>query len=224
MPLPLAAARVQADQRFGEQVGAEPPAAPVVAARRAGRHVQQAALLVERHQAPDVGVSRIAPGLILPGVRAEGIVRLRNRVEDPLALSATGVERLHDAGRVVEALDAVGDAAADDDEILEHDRRGRLVEGVTHDLPAEPVGQRNPAAVAEVGDELSGVCIEGVQPVAAVQEQPDVVAVAPVRDAAMLEPARAATPRRRNGTSPGRTATAPGPFPRRARRRARTSW
>ena len=127
MPLALAGRRIEADERFGEEIGAQPASAPVVAARGAGRHVQQPAFFIERHEAPDVRVSGIPPRLVLPGIGAEVVVRLRDRVEDPAPLPGHGIERLHGTGRIESPLHPVRHPTPDDHEVPVDDRRRRLV-------------------------------------------------------------------------------------------------
>ena len=205
VPLALAGAGVEADERLGEQVGAEPPAAPVVAARGARGHVQQPALGVERHQPPHVGVPGEAPRAALPGVGPERVVRLRHRVEDPAPLAGVHVERLHRAGGVEPLLDAVGHAAPHDDEVLEDHRWRRLVEHLVGHRVREALGQQHPAAVAEAGHQGAVGRVQRVEAVAAVDEDPHVPARArlpvrgrrPDRHAAVLEAAGRAALRAR---------------------------
>ena len=190
MPLALARARVEADERLGEQVGAKPPAAPVVAARRAGRDVQQPALRVERHQTPDVGVAGETPGTVLPRVGAERVVRLRHRVEDPAPFARVDVEGLDRSRRVEPFLDAVRHAAPDDDEVVEDNRRRRLVEHLVRHRVREILGQQHLAVIAEGRDRRAVGRVERIQAVAAVDEDAHVAARAPHRDAPVLEAAR----------------------------------
>ena len=156
VPLPLACAGVEAHQRLGEEVRPHAAATPVVAARCARRHVQQSALYVERHQPPHVGVASVAPRLVLPGIRAEVVARLRNGEEHPAALTRAYVERLHGSGRVELPLHRVGYAAPYDHQVLEYHWRRGLVELIAGHWAAMSLGQQNAPALAEAGVQRTG--------------------------------------------------------------------
>ncbi len=194
VPPPLAGARVQAHERLGEEVRANAVAAPVVAARRARRHVQKPALDIERHQAPDVGVAGVAPGLVFPGIGAEIAAGLRNGEENPAPLARADVERLHGTGRVELPLYPVWHAAPHDHQVLEHHRRRGLVELVAGHRAAVALGQHDAAAVAEACVRFAGRGIDRVQPVAAVEKNPCLVPVAPAGDSPVLETTRHRAP------------------------------
>ena len=69
MPLVLAGLGVDSDQRVAEQIVAVTVAAIVGRRRRAERHVDDAALLVDsRLHAPHVGAGAILPTVVLPGL------------------------------------------------------------------------------------------------------------------------------------------------------------
>ena len=127
MPVPLAGRRVQTQQRFRKQIGARPPSAIVVGARRARRHVQQSARVVDTHGPPDIRVAGDRPRVLLPRLVPK-FPRLRNRIEDPHALPGPHIERLNRPGRIAFVLQAIGDAAPDNHQILVNDR-GR---GLSH--------------------------------------------------------------------------------------------
>jgi len=98
--------------------------------------------------------------------------------------------RLHCAGRIELALHSVGYPAPDDHEIFEHHRGRRLVELEARDLTAVSLGQHSAATDAEVGVQITSCGVDRIQPVAAIEEDAFAVPVAPVGDAAMLEPGR----------------------------------
>ena len=191
VPFAFAGPGVEAQERLGEQVGAKTASPPIVAARRARWDIEEAAVFIQRHQPPHVGVAGEPPRPVLPRVGPERVVRLGHGVEDPPALTGVGVERLHRTRCVEPVLHAVGYPAPDDNELLEDDRRRRLVELLAGHLVREPVGQQHLPVVAEPPDELARLRVEGVEAVAAVEEDPHVVARAPHRHAAMFEAARA---------------------------------
>ena len=191
MPLPLARARVQAQDGLREQVGSGAPSAPVVAARRARRHVEQPALFVQRHQAPHVRMTGDAPRLVLPGVGPERVVRLRDGEEDPAALARARIECLHRPGRVVLALDTVRDSTADDHQVVvDHRGRGLVVLFGRHFSPV-PLGEQDAAVVPEARDQLAGGGIDRVEAGAAVEKQVQLVPVAPERQAPLVKTSRA---------------------------------
>ena len=122
MPLALARRRVQADQGFTEQVGARPPAAEKIVARRTHGHIQQTALLVEGHRRPDVCVPRELPGILSPGFVAE-FAGLRNSVETPYLSAGVGVEGAHVAWRIVPVYQAIANTVTEDYQIFVNHRR-----------------------------------------------------------------------------------------------------
>ena len=69
VPLAHAGVRVEAHERFGEEVRAGTAAAVEIVARRAERHVDEPALGVERHRRPGVGVAGEAPRVVRPTCR-----------------------------------------------------------------------------------------------------------------------------------------------------------
>jgi hypothetical protein len=72
VPLQFARQRVEGDRRVAEQVVARSVAAVVVHARTADRHVDDAALLVDRQrERPDVVAGPILPTVVAPGVVAD---------------------------------------------------------------------------------------------------------------------------------------------------------
>ena len=191
VPLALPRRRVEADQRLPEQRVAGAPAAVVVVARSAHRHVQQPALFVERHRRPHVGVAGERPRIVTPGVIAE-LARLRNRVKAPRRLPGACVERANVARRVVAVHQPVADAAAEDHQILVDDRRRGVRVVLLLDRPDEPVADVDRAVAAEGIDRQAGLRVEAEEVIPAVHEDAQPVAVAPGGDAAMDEtlPAR----------------------------------
>ena len=163
VPAALAGARIDRDDRFGEQVVSRPVPAVVVAGRQLHGEIDQAELLVRAHLRPHARVARVRPGIAEPRVVAE-LVRLRDRVEDPQPLASPHVV----AADV--PLD-VGPAARrsagcvhgpDDDDIPDHDRRGRQpdIAGQQIDLLIHAALQVDDAVAPERGDRLTG---RGVQ-------------------------------------------------------------
>src|SRR5688572_31044958 len=82
MPLALAGVGVEADDGFGEEVLPGPASAVIVVARGADGHVEQAALLVDAHRRPHIGVAGELPRPAVPRVVAE-FAALRDGVELP---------------------------------------------------------------------------------------------------------------------------------------------
>ena len=146
VPFPCAGIRVEADEGFSEQIRAGTPPAVKVVARRAKRHVDEAAIGVERHRRPGVGVAGEAPRISLPGVVAE-LARLRDGVKRPHLAAGARVERADIAGRIVAIDQAI--AVAEDDEILVHHRRRRVGVVQLVDRPHQPLAQIDRAVRAE---------------------------------------------------------------------------
>src|SRR5439155_16973839 len=100
-----------------------------------------------------------------------------------LAFSGPSIDRLHLADRI-RRLHAVWNLAAHDYQVLVDDRRRTLrhVREVGHALQA--VGQRDLAVVTEAWNRDAGLRVELEQPSAAVEQNAQLVAVAPERRAA----------------------------------------
>ncbi|MDE0110899.1 MAG: hypothetical protein OXI87_12255 [Albidovulum sp.] len=156
MPLPLAGERVEADQRFSEEIRPQAPTAPVVAARRACRHLKKPAHDIERHQLPHICVASLAPRLVLPPIRAEIVARLRVREENPAALAGSDVNCLYRSGRVKLAPDPVGYAAPYAHWLIEYDRRRGLIEFGSGHRTTMSVRKRNASILAIVRVSLTG--------------------------------------------------------------------
>jgi hypothetical protein len=186
VPLAFAGGRIETHERFRKEVGARPAAAVVVVARRADRQVHEAPFGVQRHGRPDVGVAGELPRVLLPRLVAE-LAGLGNGVERPHQLAGPRVKRPHVARRVVSVHQAVAYAAPYDHEIAVHDGRRRVGVVPLVDRPQQPLGQVDLAAVAERSHAFSGCGVERDQAIAAVDEDPQRVAVAPGGDAAMHE-------------------------------------
>ncbi len=188
----LARLHVDGDDALREQVVARPVPAVVVAGRRAGGKEDVAGLLVGAHGRPDVGVPRVAPRLVQPGVGPE-VVRLRHGAEHPPRVAGAGVDALHPARRRLPADDEVGDDGRGDDDVAQDHRRRldlqQVAPLVVHLAPVgagDALGQVHAAARAEPGHGLPGLRVDGVQPALAGAPEDALVAallVGPVRDA-----------------------------------------
>ena len=82
VPFQFAGERIDGDQRRAEQIRARAVAAPIVGGRLAEGHVEDAALGVDREEAPDVRAGAVLPVVALPGVVA-GLAGARDGVERP---------------------------------------------------------------------------------------------------------------------------------------------
>ena len=142
VPLARPGGARRGNDRFGKQVGARTPAAPVVAGWRAGRRVQQPARFIERHRRPHVRMPCSFPGAVAPRVGSDVPGRLRDRVEDPGALARPDVERLHRPGGIAAVLQSIRHAAAHDHQVPEHHRRRRRLRLQSRDLAGEAGGER----------------------------------------------------------------------------------
>ena len=117
VPAILAGLGIDRDDRVREEIVAGTIAAPVVARRSGDRHVEDAALFVERHvPRPHVHARAIPPSVIEPGVVTE-LAGQRHGVEVPQPLAGAHVERariaglgeIHFAGRCAEDRDVLID-------------------------------------------------------------------------------------------------------------------
>src|SRR5207247_1190441 len=125
----------------------------------AGRHVDDAALFVERHAGPVVGASADGPSVLGPRLVA-GLARIRDGMEDPDQAAGACVVRPHVSGRRRQTL---ADAAADDDEILVDDARRRQSDRLLLRRTAEILPQVDASFTAEGWVGPSRADVEGVQ-------------------------------------------------------------
>ena len=192
VPDPLPGLGVDGDDALGEEVVAEAMAAVVVAGRRAGRQIDVAELVVGAQRRPDVGVARVAPRLVQPGIGAE-VVGLRDGAEHPPHVAGARVDPLDPAGRCLPADDEVRDDGRRDHHVAGDDRR----RGHAHQVAALVVGgaplrsrdvlhQIDPAVVAEVADGVAGAGVDRdeVRLARAPEDAGVLVAIAPVRQTA----------------------------------------
>ena len=91
VPDPLSGLDIDGDDTLGEQVIPRTHPTVVVVGRGAGRQVDEAQLVVDRHRPPDVRVPTVPPRLVLPGFDRY-LVPLGDGVEDPLHLAGARVE------------------------------------------------------------------------------------------------------------------------------------
>ena len=120
VPEILAGVRIDRDDRRGEQIVAGAIDADAVVVRRAERHVENAALGIERRVTPDVDAGSVLRAVPAPGVVAE-FARPRHGVERPHQLAGPRVPGARIARRSGTAIRAAGPfarAGAGDDQIL----------------------------------------------------------------------------------------------------------
>src|SRR5436190_22468393 len=101
------------------------------------------------------------------------------------------MERTDVARRIVAIDEAIADTVAEDDQVLVHNGRRRIRVVRPVDRPDQPLAEIDDAVRAERLDDLTGCRVEADEPVAAVDEDPQLVAgraVAPGRDTAVHEP------------------------------------
>ena len=210
VPDPLARSRVEREDGIREQVIAVPVHAVPVERRRPGGREHHAVLLVHGDAGPRVGAARQRRA-IGPRIRAE-LADLRNRVEGPPQLPRLHVERADVARRPWQRL---GNAAAEDDEIVEDRPRRAGAHARTFDRQPEAFTKIDPARAAERLDRPARLAIERVEEVAIRDED----AILVNRDAAMAEP-RA----RRIGRRQREASSVPGPWRHRLPPPSSTAW
>ena len=182
VPQPLAGLGVEREQAVGEEVLPDPIGAIEVVVRRAGRHIDDAALLVDRHRSPVVGAADVLVRLFRPGVVAE-LAGLRNRVELPHLLPGDDVVGADVAGRRDERF---AGRRPQDDEVLP-DLAGAVGLDASRLLRSrETDAQIDRAVLAERQDRLAGRGVDRLQEAVDREQQPLVLAVGalPVVDAA----------------------------------------
>src|SRR5258708_12888017 len=118
-----AARHIEADQTVAIEAVAQTVAAVVIVGRRADRQVNVTQLFVGAHRRPDIGIPRLLPGFLLPGLDAE-LAFLRNGVEGPEQTAGDDIETSDIAGRRRPVAPPVHHGRADhDDAAQDHARR-----------------------------------------------------------------------------------------------------
>ncbi len=196
VPHALAGLDVERHQAFGKQVVAGPVSPVVVPGRRPDRQIDVPEFVVHTQHGPDVGVARVPPRFVQPGLGAE-VVGLRDGPEHPFGVAGPGVHTLEPArGRLFRGR-AVGNHAGGDHDVVRDDRRRGDAEAIASVGANAAYGARKPfhqvdaAVVAKVEYRGSGVGIERDQ-VALVGPEEDArvgdsrSVVGPVGDAARV--------------------------------------
>ena len=158
VPEVAAGARISRDDRRAEQVVADAIAAVAIERRRAERHVQNAALDVDRHEAPDVDAGAPLRAVAAPSI-GEALAGPRHAAKRPDELAAARIPGADVAGGA--ARWKLLYRAARDHEILVDERRRRhAVE--TRVAALQDVGRRelHDAGVAETRCERTRLCVE----------------------------------------------------------------
>ena len=223
VPDALARPGIDTHEALGEQVVSRAVPAVIVIGRRRQRQIDVPELLVAGRVRPHVGGTGVLPGRLIalgidaPGVDAE-LALPRNRVESPESLTRPNVVPAHvSAGRLLggSALDGVDvlDVGADDDDVVDHQRRRVHVELGKRAEQSEPEVDLSRVTEAEVA--LAGPGIEGDELRSQRAEDPRLVAIGPVgAPACLTHPlvvARSGVPdhvagrgvERRDGAEPG---------------------
>ena len=193
VPRPLPGLDVDRDQGLREEVVAEAVDAVVVVGRRPRRQVHVAELVVAGEHRPDVGVARVAPRVVQPGVDPELVGAVGHGVEVPRVLAGPDVPGPDPARDRLLGDAAVGDVRAVDDAVAHHD--GRRVDAEEHRVqvvalvtarPRQPHHRVDPAAaVPEVGARPARLRVDADQVAVAGAPEDALVslAVGPVGDA-----------------------------------------
>ena len=172
VPDPLPGLDVGGDDRLREQVVAGPVHAVVVVGGGAGRQIHVAQLVVAGQHRPDVGVARVPPRLVQPGVGPELVGAVGHGVEVPGVGPGLDVPGPHPARHRFLRDPPVGDLRAVDHAVAHDDRR--RVDAVEHRIEVVAlltVGPREtdhridlPAAVGtEVRAGFSGAGVDADQ-------------------------------------------------------------
>jgi hypothetical protein len=169
VPLALSCSRVEANQRFAEEIRARSRATIEIVARRAHGQIEQSAGVIERHRSPDVRVAGVGLAAGAPCFHTE-FAGARHGVKGPHEFAGAGVERADVSGRVLFINQAVGDAVAHDHEVLIDHRRAGVGVVLGVGLPAESVDKVDHAVIAEGVHWCAGFGIEFDEAVAAVHQ------------------------------------------------------
>ena len=162
LPDQLAGRRPQRHDRVGVAIVAPALAAEEIRARRAGRDEHQIALRIDREDRPGIGGAGQRRLLGLP-VSMGRIGRIaRDRVPEPDAPAAAGIEGLHDAELQIDRP-VVADRRPGDHQIARDRgrRRDRVLAGVGE---ADVHGEVDRAVVAEIRARPPGAAVERDQP------------------------------------------------------------
>ena len=185
MPEPLSRPRIERDQAVREEVFAEPIASIEVVGRRSGRHVHDAALVINREGAPVVGTADVLVRLLRPRVVAE-LSRPRDCMELPDLPAGDDVVGADISGWGDERLARGGPK---DQQVLPDLARAVVVPA--HLLAAREIGAQIDGPIdAEGRDGATGARIDRLEEVVDREQQPPVFAVValPVVDAAAGHP------------------------------------
>ena len=197
MPHSAARARVERDDGLREQVVALPVAAIPVVGGRAHREKEQSSFGVKAHGGPDVGVSHIVVGAVLPRLPAK-LAGIGNGLEAPHAAARAHVERLDVARRVLGIAQAITHPVAHDHDVAgDHGRRRVGVVELVHRSP-QLTHEIDFAAIAERWNGLARAGVERHELPSRIDEHAPRVSVGPGGDATVHE-ARAV---RRLATAP----------------------
>ena len=128
----------------------------------------------------------MAPRFVLPGLAPE-LPLLGDGVEAPDERTGARVVGPDVARRDAAVDEAIADRAADDHQVLVHHRRRVELEVAALDRPDQVLAQVQHPVLAERRHHLAALGVDAEQAVAARQEDAQVVAIPPHRDAAMPE-------------------------------------
>ena len=187
VPHALPGLDVHRDQRLRKEVVAEAVDAVVVVGRRPRRQVHVAQLVVAGQHRPDVGVARVAPRVVQPGVDAELVSPVGHGVEVPGVLAGADVPGADPAGDRLLRDAAVGDVRAVDDPVAHHDGRrvdaeeqGVQIVALFAGRPRQPGHGVDPAAaVSEAGARPARLRVDADQ-VAVARAPEDALVAGPV--------------------------------------------
>src|SRR5690348_17020462 len=98
IPLQLAGQRVYGNERRAKEIRSFAIASPIIRGWLAERHIQDAALRIDRQKSPDVRTRPVFPGIALPGI-ATGLARSRDRMKRPDEFSGAHIPGPRIAGR-----------------------------------------------------------------------------------------------------------------------------
>src|SRR3954451_15354972 len=174
--------RVEGEERVREEVRAGAVATVKVGRGRACGDVDDAACDIYGHPRPGVRAAGSAPRVRGPRLNPE-LAGPWDGVEGPADFSRARIVRAHVTGRGAFLL---ANARPLDEQILEDDTRARCDEVGVLDIPIEATREIDRTGIAEGGDWMAIVRVQGVQPAPGREEDPPIAgAVCPVDDAAV---------------------------------------
>src|SRR5581483_8749612 len=181
VPDALAGLGLEGKHAIGEQIVADPVRTIKVESCRAGGDKYKPSPLIKAHPRPIVGAANVLPRLLWPGFVAK-LTRMGDGVEGPSNSSRADIVGADVPGRSRQVL---AHNTAQDQEVFVNDSRSGRRDGKRLRVTPKSLAKVDPTGVPKTGNGMAGLRIDRVKIGAGSKENPAVVALLPVRDAAI---------------------------------------